>query len=541
MATKKQRIKELEDQILYHNHRYHELNNPEISDSEFDEMVAELKYLDSESFVLYEVGAAVSHGKEVKHSQVMGSLEKAHSADEVREWAKSFPDNTEFVIALKIDGGALKLQWDDCKLELAATRGNGEVGQDVTDNVRMMSCIPNVIAFDEPVEVRGEYYMTTDTFDRLNEEGSSFANTRNAACGSIGTKDPRETRDRDLAFFAYDLKMGSQTFETEIEKRNFFIDNFDMDYVQMVPMTMDMLDMALDAATRNRPGLPYRIDGMVISVNNLEMSAAAGVKSGKYPNGKIAFKFPAERAQTRLIGIHWQVGRTGVITPVADLEPVFLDGSTVTSPTLHNIMQIRQKGIGIGCTVEIEKAGDIIPQVIKVTEPATVDGLDSNINYPHDCPSCGDPTVEDEGKSNIWCVNPMCPAQLSKKIENWLTVLDIKGVGEKTVEALVEKGIVNSIPDMYHLAKDDLVEIKGGERAAEVILEAMESKNSIPLKTFLQALGISWLGKTRSRDIAKEYKTLDAVLNKTAEDFLLIDGIGDIKATTLMSLQNCVN
>jgi len=532
MATKKQRIKELEEQILYHNHRFHELNDPEISDSEYDEMVAELKYLDQDSYVLYEVGAAVSHGNEVTHPEVMGSLEKAHSSDEVREWAKGFPAGTEFVIALKIDGGALKLEWDDCNLELAATRGNGEIGQDVTDNVRMMDCIPNTIAFDEHVEVRGEFYMTTPTFERLNEEGADFANTRNAACGSIGTKDPRETRDRNLSFFAYELKMDSQEFVTEMDKRNFFLDNFDMDYVQMMPMTIDMLDAALASAAKNRPNLPYRIDGMVVSVNNLEMSAEAGIKGGRYPNGKIAYKFPAERATTKLIGAHWQVGRTGVITPVSDLVPVFLDGSTVSSPTLHNISQIRKKGISIGCEVLIEKGGDIIPQIVRVTESVSCDSETTGINYPHNCPSCGEPTVEDEEHVNVWCVNPVCPAQLGKKIENWLTVLDIKGVGEKTVEALVDEGIVKSIPDMYKLVREDLVRIKGGERAADVVLEAMASKSSIQLKTFLQALGISWLGKTRSNDIAKEYKTLDVVLNKTAEEFILIDGIGGVKATT---------
>ncbi len=528
MSKKEQKIAELADLIRYHNYKYHEANEPEISDSEYDDLIVEMKLLDPDNSVLLEVGAPVSYGKQVEHKEVMGSLSKAHSADEVREWAKKFPAGTEYAISPKIDGGALKLKYENGQLVMAATRGNGHIGQDVTDNVKLMESIPNEIPLREDIEVRGEFYMSFETFEKLRKKGIEFANTRNAACGSIGTKDARDTRNRKLDFFVYNIKCDKE-FDSELSKKE-FVQQIGFKFVQMIGMKIDNLDRLIEVAVMKRSELPYRIDGMVIAVNDVELSESAGIKGGKYPNGKIAYKFPAERIETRLIGIKWQVGRTGVITPVAELNPVLLDGSVVSSPTLHNFSQIRKKGIHIGCIVQIEKAGDIIPQVVKVVEMANEER--DCINYPHTCPSCGQETIEDEEHINIWCVNPACPAQVSRKIENWLTVLDVKGIGPKTIEALVEEGLVDKIPDLYKLDRSDLVRIKGGERAADVFFKALESKRSVKLATFLQALGINWLGATRSKDIAKTYKTLDDVLTKTFDDYIKIEGIGTVKART---------
>lgn len=539
MGKKDSRIKELEEQILYHNHRYHELNDPEISDSEYDEMVAELKVLDPESYVLYEVGAAVSHGNTVKHDRVMGSLEKVHSKEELKEWMAKFPPGTEFAVAPKIDGGAIKLEFDDCKLFRASTRGNGEIGKEVTDNAMMAKCIQNTVPFSHPMEIRGEIYMTKEVFKKLVEEGADLTHERSAACGSIGTKDPRDTRERDLSFFVYDYDIPDEfkdEVKTEIDKMNFFTDNFNMDYVKLVPLRIDQVDQMIDVAERKRSDMPFRIDGLVISVNDLAQSKALGLKAERYPQGKVAFKFPAERAVTKLIGIKWQVGRTGVITPVAELEPVSLDGSMVASPTLHNLSQIHKKGITIGCTVEIEKAGDIIPQVIRVVE--SPDGHEDgncfdyagSINYPMTCPSCDSKTVQDEEGVNVWCTNPSCPAQLSRAIENWVTALDIKGIGPRVIEDLVDKGLVKSIPDLYAVSREDMIMVKGGDRAAGIVFEALESKKSIPLAIFLQGLGVNWLGRTFSKEIAKKFKTLDAVLEQSYEDYIAMEGIGESKA-----------
>jgi DNA ligase (NAD+) len=536
--AKQKRIKELEELILYHNHRYHELNDPEISDSEYDEMVTELKVIDPNNYVLFEVGAAVSHGKEVKHDEVMGSLEKVHSCEELKEWMRKFPEGTQFCVAPKIDGGALKLEYENCKLFRASTRGNGEIGQDVTDNAMMMDCIQKDIPYSHYTQVKGEFYMSKEVFMEHIENGLDFANERNAACGSIGTKDPRETRDRKLSFFVYDFSIEAgvdDKITTEIDKMNFFTDNFDMEYVKMVPVKVDQVDSVIKLAEEWRPDMPFRIDGLVIYVNDLEQSKSLGMKSGRYPNGKVAFKFPAERAITKLLGIKWQVGRTGVITPVAELEAVSLDGSMVASPTLHNYGQILKKGIRIGCSVEIEKAGDIIPQVIKVVDDGIIEfeSFEASINRPMNCPSCGMPTTLDEEETNLWCLNPACPAQLSRQVENWVNTLDLKGIGPKVIEALVEEGLVKKIPDLYEISKEDMIRIKGGERAAELVFEALDSKRTIKLPTFIQALGIKWIGKTISKTVANKYKTMHAVMAMEAEDFAELELVGDVKAKSL--------
>jgi len=526
---KQSRIEFLEGQVIYHNEQYFG-GHPEISDTEYDMLVLELQGLNPDSDILAEVGHAVTYGKTVKHDVIMGSLKKSYSVDEIVSWLKSVgvPEDIDLVVALKIDGLALRLVYEDGKLIQAATRGNGSVGQDVTSNIRATASIPNFIE-GFTGEIRGEVYMLDSVFENLVANGCDLSNSRSAAAGSLNQQDPNVTASRSLSFYAYDIKSDDLDFSTEIDKARYFADKIPMDYVTLVPIKIGKMQNLINLTEKKRPQLPHRIDGLVISINNLEISEELGM-SGKCPNGKISFKFKAEQKETVLKDITWQVGRTGKITPVAVLETVILDGSKVTCPTLHNISMIRSKGIHIGCSVLVEKAGDIIPQVVRVTKPADPLPEDEfqRIKYPTHCPSCGMATEEDD--TMVRCTSPTCPAQIEEKMLNYIRALDIKGVGAQTISSLHKEEILLEVGDFYRLDLNDVAEVTGGESSASKIIDAIQGKKDIPLSQFLQSLGIEGMGQTTSKMLAKELKTLEAIRSASVEDFNALDGIGEVSS-----------
>jgi DNA ligase (NAD+) len=514
------RISELEKLIAYHDVKFHDEDEPEISDAEYDALKRELAQLDPGHELIHAVGEG-DQGDLPPPKVMMGSVSKAFTAREILDWAANFP-GAEFGIMPKIDGLACRAEYDGGKLSVASTRGS----KDVTHNVKAIPDIPKIIG-NFSGEIRGEVYMEKATLVRLLSEGEKFANVRNAAAGSFKNSDPNVTASRGLRFFAYDILPEGEMkgFSSETEKTRFAASH-GFPYVKLTPFKMENLATVLEAAAKHRPNLPYQVDGMVIVV--LSASAQSSGWTGKCPNWKIAYKFPPEEKETKAIGIGWQVGRTGKITPVAKLEPVEVDGSVVSSPTLHNVANIRKLGFRIGCTVKIAKAGDIIPQVVKVTaqpEDVSMDWREA-VEYPHRCPACDAQTIDDG--TFVMCPNPACKARAKETVMNWIATLDLKGVGDATVGALFDNENLKSIPDLYRLTKDQVIEVTGGSKAADVVLSAIASRKTLSLATFLHGLGIPNLGNTTSKLLAKTFKTLAAVRSASAVQFIELDGIGEV-------------
>ena len=534
---KQARIEQLATEIRYHNEKFFLDDAPEISDDEFDMMMVELKNLDPENDVFAEVGARmddIDDNVKVKHTHPMGSLSKAHSVNEVVAWAKQFVEE-EILISRKMDGLAVTLHYENSQLVLAATRGDGNIGEDVTENARYIDDIHEELdGFSG--EVRGEVYMSKETFNRLVEEakangGRIFANPRNAAAGSLRQfKHPEITGQRGLSFVAYDIVSNEHDFETQKDKAG-LAELLGIDYVKFVEYHESRFEtIAKDAGDRRRE-LPYCIDGLVLTVNSLKTIEREGmVGNSLCPRAKIAFKFPAEEAKAKVVDIEWQVGRTGKITPVAILEPTYVDGSTVSRATLHNHANIVTLDLGIDDVVRFCKSGDIIPYIMKVEERAEER---RGCNYPIDCPSCGVPTERDE--VNAVCLNPTCPAQLEAKILHWLRRVDVKGIGARNIAAFREAGLLHSQSDLYRLDVDSIKEITGGEKSAQKIIDAVKSVKEVPLWMFLAGLGIPALGRTTSKVVAKQYKILFNVLTATTSDLMELEGIGEITASHIVS------
>lgn len=536
------KIEELADLIRYHNDKYFN-DDPEITDAEYDALIKEMKSLDPEHPVLSEVGADPSYGKKVSHDSLMGSLEKVtydedseeDSISDLTRWMEKF--DSDFIVTPKIDGLAVRIVYSEGKLVLAATRGNGLIGQDVTDNVREIVSIPDVIEYKEYVEFRGEIYMKKSVFNKLKndmiEKGEDKipANPRNMASGALNQKDPKETGKHNLNFFVYNLRTLESMGETEEEifmNFNKYFPEFDYVPTQYLNI-LDTLD-TIHTFEKSRNSVDYQIDGLVISVNSLETQKKYGYK-GKCPVAKIAFKFRPEQVKSELVDIVWQLGRTGKLTPVAQIEPVEIAGSIVDSPTLHNYSQIKAKNICIGDTVLIEKAGDIIPQVVRVISEG-VTGEDRNdnsvINYPNICPVCGCETELDERKVSVWCKNPECAGKAEFRIIHFLKTIEVDGVGPGVVKALLENKLIENIPDLFCLDIERLSKLPGfGKTSAKNVYNAIMSRTTIDLATFLDSLGIDGLGTTTSIIVAKEFKNIENVMSKvTTEKLERLEGIG---------------
>lgn len=520
----------------------------EITDAEFDDLVSELKNL-AENLeeidhtapeiaeaiaVLNNVGATPSYGRKVTHSQKMGSLDKATSAAEVMSWYRKYDRcNGKIVVMPKVDGCASRLNYDDGQLVEAATRGDGRVGQDVTDNVRTIRSVPKSIGTGQTVEVRAEVIMPRSVFKRLTASGVKGANPRNLGTGSLMAQDPQETASRDLSVLAYDV-VGAPRFKTESEKRAWMVTN-----LPGVPLAgMQVMDIsefeavALEWETM-RPTLDFEIDGLVISLDSIEDQEEAGWDSSEHhPLGKIAFKFKPEQQTANVLCIDWQVGRTGRLTPMARIEPTLLAGSTISNITLHNYARIRELEIMVGNKILLEKAGDIIPAVVRVVDRH---GCESGYEKPIEfCPSCGGRVSIDEKEVNLWCTNPMCPAQLERRVLHWTKTLDVLGIGSGIVRELCRQGFVKDIPDLYYLTEEQLMAVTGGKSSAQKAQRAILGKSEIPLAVFLDGLGIDGLGTTTSKDVAKKYKTLANVLAATTGDLTGMPGIGTLTARKIV-------
>lgn len=569
------RIAALRKEIDYHTHRYYVLDDPAISDAAFDSLMRELKKLEeghpefaSSASPTQRVGGAVSSQfSPVVHEQRMYSLDNAMSFDELEAWMdrveQAFGSFVPLVCELKIDGSSLALTYQDGYLVKAATRGDGTTGEDVTVNVRTVSDIPLTL-FDggraqiapsaSAVEVRGEIYMSKTSFEALNQQALSekkntFANPRNAAAGSLRQKDPAVTAERELATFMYAIARDSAIqakgqFELlQWLKACGFHVNPD---VCLCSSRKEVIAFCKQCLER-RADLPYEIDGVVVKVNDFALQHELGY-TARAPRWAIAYKFPPEEKTTLLRDITIQVGRTGALTPVAELNPVLVAGSTVSRATLHNEDEIKRKDLRIGDTVIVRKAGDVIPEILSAI-PSLRPSDAKPWHMPKICPSCGSEIVREEGEAAYRCVAIDCPAQAHERLIHWASrgALDIEGMGEEIIARLLSLGLVKDVSDYYSLTFEalenldmDRVTVHGepirlGATVAKKLMAAIEESKTRSLARVVFGLGIRHVGKTLAETIVKRYPSMTSLKAATVEDLALIDGVGQIIAESIFA------
>ncbi len=546
----------LRAEIDHHNHRYHTLDDPEVSDAEYDVLVRRLRELEEANPELSvadsptrQVGSAPSaQFTPVEHLVPMMSLENAVSFEELQAWgdrlSRRVQEASSFVCELKIDGVAMSLRYDGGRLTRAATRGNGRVGEDVTDNVRTISAVPERLTGDAPklLEVRGEVYMPLAAFEALNRRqgeqgGRLFANPRNSAAGSLRHKDSGVTATRELSLFAYQLGAveGGPPLRTHTETLDLLATlGLPVNPEIRTVATLDEVHAQCRHWLEHRHDLDYEIDGIVVKVDDLALRDELG-NTSKAPRWAIAYKFPPEERTTRLAGILVSIGRTGKATPFAQLEPVVVGGSTVAQATLHNEDQVRAKDVRPGDTVIVRKAGDVIPEVVKpVLSERPADSVPWV--FPADCPRCGSPLQRLEGESDTFCRNVECPSQRRARIEHFASraAMDIEGLGERTAILLLDRELVADPGDLYRLTSADLLSLDGfAEISARNLLGAIESSKARPLANLLFGLNIRHLGTAGAQILARAFGILDGIVAASEEELAATEGVGPVIAASV--------
>lgn len=553
----RQRLLFLRQELHQHAHHYYVLDNPLIADGEYDLLFRELLALEAAYPPLatpdspsQRVGAPPLQGLgTVVHTHPMLSLENSFADDDLRAFEgklRRFLPEVEgfsFVAEPKMDGLAVELIYQDSLLIQAATRGDGRLGEDITANIRTIGAIPLILGRPHAgrLEVRGEVFIALADFRRLNDrrakEGQPlFANPRNAAAGSLRQLDSRLTAQRPLDFFAYGVSDPSQVPVQSQTELLLYLAGCGLKINSLIKScaTMELVIDHYHSLAARRATLPYDIDGMVVKVDSFELQGRLGNKS-RTPRWAIASKFPASQATTLLEAVEFQVGRTGAITPVAILQAVALGGVTVSRATLHNEDEIRRKDLRLGDTVLVQRAGDVIPEVVKpITEKRC--GTEVLIRMPSHCPACATALVKRENEAALRCRNPTCPAQTLRSLIHFTSKagLDIDGLGKKAMEQLVEQGLITDIPGLYHLQPADLEALEGwGERSAAKATQALEESKKTSLARFLAALGIRYVGEVTAQRLADHFQELERLAAATMDDFLDIEGIGTQMAESL--------
>jgi DNA ligase (NAD+) len=555
----KKRIQQLRDQLRRHDYLYYVLSAPEISDQQYDVLFSQLKELEQAHPQLVTSDSPTQRVSEtpmegftqIRHTIPMLSIDNTYSADELRDFDARIRKGLEtadydYVVELKIDGLAVSLHYEKGKLTTAATRGDGRTGDDVTANIRTIRAIPLELLPDAPIpdilEVRGEVYMPKKAFAELNRQKmeadeQEFANPRNAAAGSLKLLDARITATRNLSFFAYSLGhvaaplAGSHwDFLQTIKKLGLPV-NPNVTRAKDIEQVIDICNKWTDKKDK----LDYAIDGMVIKVNNYAQQDALGT-TGRNPRWCIAYKFPAEQAETVVESIEVQVGKTGALTPVANLKPVKLAGTTVKRATLHNFDMLAKLDVRCGDTVIIEKAGEIIPQVIEVKQKNRSLFDSKPFEIPKHCPACGGPVKKDDNGVFVRCVNDDCPAKLLERLFYFAAKgqMDIENLGPALIEQLVEKGLVKNYADIYKLTFPRLVQLERmGDKSAENVLDSIEKSKTQPLWRLVAALGIRNVGGQSAQILADEFGSLDVLMNADVERLENIDQIGPVVAKSI--------
>ena len=563
----KERISHLRTLIKYHSKRYYENDAPEISDFEYDKLFEELKALESEHPEYFDPtsptqrvgGNALDKFEKVKHEVRMGSLTDVFDFDSLRAFIRRVKDevgeDTEFSVEPKIDGLSVSLKYENGILTVGATRGDGNVGEDVSANIKTIRSIPLELTENVSITVRGEVYMPHKSFERLNkqkeENGEAlWANPRNAAAGSLRCLDSKETAKRGLDIFVFNFQTGSLG-EDEIKTHEDTINKISALGFKTIPLRAvtsdeDEIVNAIIKLGEDRGALAYDIDGAVVKVNSLEKRKELG-EGTSTPKWAVAYKYPPEQKKTKLLDIAIQVGRTGVLTPNAILEPVKLAGTMVSKATLHNIDIIREKDIRIGDIVVVQKAGDIIPEVVSSVKAERREGL-LPYKMPDACPSCGGELTYDDANDFIdddedftlgalRCTNPSCPAQLARNIEHFASkkAMNIDGVGGKIVEMLLDNGLISDPSDLYYIKKEQIASLERmGEKSAENFIASVEASKSAGLGRLIYALGIRHIGEVASNELASKFGSIEAIYDATVEEITEIHDFGEIMARSVV-------
>jgi len=546
-----ERIEALRRQIEHHNRQYHELDRPQITDAEYDALFRQLVELESQHPELLtpdsptqRVGSPPSQAfAKVTHRVPMLSLANAFEREEVREFDRRVhrvlgSSPVGYVTELKIDGLAMSLLYEDGRYRIGATRGDGYAGEDVTPNVKSIGSVPLRVTvpgeFPRSFEVRGEVYMPRRSFQRLNEELAAqgkplFANPRNAAAGAVRQLDPKITAGRRLETFIYALDpAGGARSQAEILARlgemGFRINpNF------RVHPDIESVFAFLDEWEEKRHGLDYETDGVVLKVDDLGQQAELGFVS-RSPRWALAFKFPPEQAETTVDDIKVYVGRTGVITPVAWLEPVLVGGTTVSRATLHNEDEVARKDVRERDRVVIQRAGDVIPEVVRVILEKRPAGT-RPWRMPAHCPECGTSLVREEGEAATRCINPLCPAQVREHLRHFVAAMDVEGFGYATLEQLMERGLVRDPSDLYHLSKEQLLSLDGfADKSSQNLLDRIEASKETDLTRFLAALGVPHVGWSGATALAEHFGSLEPLRRASVDELQAVGGIGPVVA-----------
>lgn len=543
--TAQKRTEELTKLIRYHNERYYNEDNPEIEDYEYDALTRELRQLEAEFPALVRSdsptqtvgGAASRQFSPVEHRVKLESLQDVFSIGELESFGEKIDlSRTSFSVEPKIDGLSVALEYRDGAFFRGSTRGDGQTGEDVTANLMGISSIPKTIAFKGLLEVRGEVYMPRESFEALvrKQELSGETpskNPRNAAAGSLRQKNPEITAERGLDIFVFNVQqIEGHAFETHIESLD-FLKNLGF---SVLPFYVNCKTVAEAIAEVERIGemrgnLPFDIDGAVIKVNRLDYRTALG-STAKYPKWAVAYKYPPEEKDTVLRSIDVQVGRTGALTPIALFDPILLAGTTVSRATLHNEDFIAAKQIGVGDTVRVRKAGEIIPEVLSVTAHAENSTV---FSMPTVCPSCGSPVTREADEAVVRCTNAECPAQLLRHLIHFTSrdAMDIEGLGPAVLEQLLQADLIHDIADIYNFDPQVAAMLERiGEKSAANLAAAIEKSKQNDLSRLIFALGIRHIGGKAAALLSEHFRTMDAVLAATPEDYTAIDGFGEIMA-----------
>jgi DNA ligase (NAD+) len=553
------RLKKLRKEIELHAKNYYEKDTPSISDEAYDSLVKELKTIEVQypelidlNFIIHRVGGKpLENFVKVEHQKRMLSLNDAFSYEELLEWQKRIQkillvENLEYFCELKLDGLAASLVYIDGVLDKVVTRGDGTIGEDITQNVKTISSVPVVLKgrHEGVLEIRGEIVMSKTTLEKLNkkyqkENRPLLANTRNAAAGSVRQLDSNLAKERGLDFFAWDIAQGSN-HKKHSEVHNYLRDlGFITAPYEAITSSLLEVEKQIQKIQDIRNSFSHGTDGVVIQVNNISQHNKIGIV-GKAPRYAIAYKYPAEQVTTTVTNISIQLGRTGILTPLAHFVSTKVAGSVVSKATLHNIDQIRRLDIRIGDTVIIQKAGDVIPEVVEVLKNLRPKKT-IVFEMPKHCPECDQEIVQrlginGEESVGYYCINTACPAKQTKNIIHFIKTIEIYEVGPKIVDRLQEKGLITDAADLFTLEESDLAGLERfGPKSAENIIREIQSKKNPPLDRFINALGIIHVGEQTSRDLALHYKTFDNFWNATKEDLETIENIGPAVVESILS------
>ena len=551
------RLKELREKTAYYAKKYYDEDSPEISDFEYDMMIHEMegieeKYpeLTNEESLTQKVGGHVREGfKKFEHKIPLLSMQDLFQMEEVVDYVDKIQkqakekniENSSFVVETKIDGLTAALEYRRGVFVRGATRGNGMVGEDVTENLKTIKNIPKKLTEDIDIIVRGEVFISKTDFEQLNLEREQneeplFANARNAAAGSLRQLDTSITQKRPLDIYVYNVqKINKKDFTSHYEELEYLEKlGFNVNPVKIKCETVDDVEKAINKIGEDREKLTFGIDGAVIKVDDLAFREILGT-TAKSPRWQIAYKYPPEKKETKVLDIECNVGRTGVITPLAILEPVKVAGSTISKTTLHNEDFIKEKDIKIGDTVIIQKAGDVIPEIVKVAKNKRT-GEEIDFEMPTVCPVCGAPAIREEGEAAVRCTGIECPAKLYRNLVHFVSreAMNIDGLGENIINQLLDRGLIKNIADIYELKFEDVASLKkNGKKFAQNLIDAIERSKSNDLYRVITALGIRHVGTKASKVLAKRYKTMKALIKADFDSLSEINDIGPIVADSI--------